>query len=110
MGKYVLVYKGGGMPQSEEEQKQVMEAWGAWFGSLGESVVDMGNPFGPSRAIGGGAASGLTGYSILAGDSLDDAATKAESCPIIEGGGSVEVYEAVDMSRVTSTARRASAS
>ena len=46
MGKYVLAYKGGSIPQTEEEQKRVMDAWNAWFGGLGDSVVDMGNPFG----------------------------------------------------------------
>ena len=104
MGKYVLVFKGGGIPQSEEEQKRVMEAWGAWFGSLGESVVDAGNPFGASSAIGGdgsvngGAPSALTGYSIVNADSLDDAVKKSKGCPILEGGsGSIEVYETMEM-------------
>ena len=32
-----------------------MEAWGAWFGSLGDSVVDIGNPFGGSTAVADGA-------------------------------------------------------
>jgi len=97
MGKYVLAYKGGGIPQTEEEQKQVMDAWTAWFGSLGNSVVDIGNPFGASAAVNGGGTSGLTGYSIVNADSLDDAVAKASSCPIIEGGGGVEVYETMDM-------------
>ncbi len=98
MGKFVLVYKGGGIPQTEEEQKRVMDAWTAWFGSLGDSVVDMGNPFGPSAAVNGGSTSGLTGYSILSADSLNDALDKAKSCPILEGdGGGVEVYETLEM-------------
>jgi hypothetical protein len=97
MGKYVLVYKGGGMPDTEEEQKQAMEAWGAWFGSLGDAVVDVGNPFGASKALNGGSTSGLTGYSILSADSIDDAVKKAEGCPIRERGGAVEVYETFDV-------------
>jgi hypothetical protein len=98
MGKFVLVYKGGSVPQSEEEQKRVMDAWMAWFGSLGDSVVDMGNPFGPSAAVDGGSTSGLTGYSIVNADSLDDALGKARSCPIMDSaGGGVEVYETLEM-------------
>src|SRR4051812_15825462 len=99
MGKYVLVYKGGGIPQSEEEQQQVMAAWGAWFGSLGDSVVDMGNPFGASSAVGAnGATSGLTGYSIVNAGSIDEAAQKANGCPILDGGnGSIEIYETLEM-------------
>ena len=61
MGKYVYAYKGGGMPESEEEGKRIMEAWTSWFGGLGDSVVDMGNPFGASAAVGGGSTSGITG-------------------------------------------------
>lgn len=58
-----------------------MEAWGAWFGALGESVVDGGNPFGQAKTItGDGAVSdggNCSGYSIIAADSLDDAVAKA---------------------------------
>ena len=98
MGKYVYAYKGGGMPESEEEGKRIMEAWTSWFGGLGDSVVDMGNPFGASAAVGGGSTSGITGYSIVTAGSLDDALAKAEGCPILNGGsGSVEVYETIDM-------------
>jgi hypothetical protein len=99
MGKYVLVYKGGSIPQSEEEQQRVMAAWTAWFGTLGDAVVDIGTPFGASSAVNGGSTSGLTGYSIISADSLDDAVAKAKGCPIFEGGsgGGVEVYETIQM-------------
>jgi hypothetical protein len=98
MGKYVLAFKGGSIPETEEEQKSVMDAWTAWFGTLGSSVVDMGNPFGAQAAVGGGATSGLTGYTIISADSLDDALDKAKSCPILNGGsGGVEVYETLEM-------------
>jgi len=96
MGKYVYAYKGGSTPESEEEGKKVMEAWMSWLGGLGDSVVDVGNPFGASTAV-GGSASGLSGYSIVTADSLDDAASKANGCPILAGGGAVEVYETVVM-------------
>ena len=98
MTNYVLLYKGGGMPATEEEQQQVMAAWGTWAEKVGQAMVDLGNPFGPSRSIAadgtvsdGG--SGMTGYSILQADSLDDAAELASSCPIIASGGTIEVYE-----------------
>jgi hypothetical protein len=99
MGKYVLAYKGGSIPETEEEQKSVMDAWTAWFTELGDSVVDMGNPFGAQAAVGGGATSGLTGYSIVNAASLDDALAKAKTCPILNGGsgGGVEVYETLEM-------------
>jgi hypothetical protein len=101
MANYVLVYKGGGMAQTDAEREAAMAAWGQWFGSLGQAIVDGGNPFGPSLSVtnGGtvhdGASSSLTGYSILAADSLGAAAELAKSCPVLSSGGSVEVYETI---------------
>jgi len=97
MAKYVFAYKGGGMAETEEEQKAAMEAWGAWFGGLGSAVVDAGNPFAGSTSVGGNGTSGLTGYSILSADSLDAASKHAESCPVLTNGGSVEVYEVLEL-------------
>jgi|tagenome__1003787_1003787.scaffolds.fasta_scaffold17798593_2 hypothetical protein len=104
MGKYVLAYRGGGgVPETEEEQKAVMEAWTGWFTNLGPAVVDGGNPFGPSTTVHSagsaaeGGASGLTGYSILTADDLGAATEMAKGCPVIASGGSVEVYETFDV-------------
>ena len=98
MAKFVLVYRGGAMADTEEAQQAAMAAWGAWFGQLGAAVVDGGAPFGASGAVGGGSATtGLTGYSILSADSLDAAIGLAGGCPIVADGGQVEVYEAIDM-------------
>ena len=47
MSKFVLLFSGGGMPETEEEQAAVLAAWGVWYGELGEAVVDPGNPFSP---------------------------------------------------------------
>ena len=100
MANYVLLYKGGGgMAQDAAAQQQVMEQWGHWFGSLGDRVVDGGNPFGPSASVApdgsvsNGASAGLTGYSIIKGDSLQAATEAAKGCPVLSAGGSVEVYE-----------------
>ena len=99
MATYVLVYKGGGMPATEAEQQQVMQAWERWFGGLGQAVVDGGNPFGPSKSVAAdgsvkdGGPSGLTGYSILKADDLAKAADMAKGCPVLSSGGTIEVYE-----------------
>jgi hypothetical protein len=100
MANYLLAYRGGGgMAQDEEERARVMAAWGGWFGRLGESLVDAGNPFGDSRSVGtdgsvgNGASAGLTGYTILTASDMDGAVALARDCPILDGGGSVEVYE-----------------
>jgi predicted enzyme related to lactoylglutathione lyase len=47
MANFVLLYTGGGMPETEAEQAAVMQAWTTWYGQLGSAVVDGGNPFTP---------------------------------------------------------------
>ena len=44
MAKYLLAYRGGGMPETDEARAKVTEAWGIWFGQLGAAVADPGNP------------------------------------------------------------------
>lgn len=102
MAKFVYVYIGGQMAETPEAQEQAMQAWGAWFGTLGDSVADMGNPFGNSATVssGGvadGSKSGAGGYSIVSAGSLSDATAKAKGCPVLASGGSVEIFEAVPM-------------
>ena len=97
MGTYLFAYKGGGMAESEEEQQQVMSAWMGWFGGLGDAVVDMGAPFGASTGLGSESAPDLTGYSIVSAPGLDEARAMAAGCPVLERGGTVEVYEALQM-------------
>lgn len=99
MGTYHLAYKGGAMAETDAEREAAMAAWGTFLGGLGEQLVDAGNPFGPATTVapGGtvsdGAASGLSGYSIISSASLSDATATAKDCPILSQGGSVEVYE-----------------
>jgi len=102
MSNYLLAYRGAqGMPETDAERDALMAAWGAWFGELGDAVVDMGNPFAGSatvssdRTVGDGAGSELGGYSVLQADSLAAATELAKGCPVLGRGGSVDVYEAM---------------
>lgn len=102
MAKFVYVYTGGAMAETPEAQEKAMQAWGAWFGTLGGAVTDAGNPFGGSATVksGGvtdGGVSGVGGYSIIEAASLAEATAKAAGCPVLDGGGAVEVYEAMPM-------------
>lgn len=103
MAKYLMAYTGGATPETDAERASVMAAWTGWFGELGAAVVDPGNPFGPSKAVtNGGAVSdggpaGLTGYSVIAAESIDAAAELAKGCPVLANGGAVEVYETYEV-------------
>lgn len=104
MAKFVLTYHGGGMAETEEEQAQVMAAWGAWMEGLGSALVDPGNPTAQSKTISadgsvsdGGGSNPVTGYSLLEAASLDAAVILAKDNPILRSGGSIEVLETIDM-------------
>lgn len=102
MAKFMFVYQGGGaMEESPSEQEKVMAAWGAWYGTLGDAVADGGAPFGGSTSVSqsgrSAAASGLTGFSIVTANSLDAAAAMTTGCPVLVSGGTVDVYECIDM-------------
>jgi len=104
MGKFVLAYRGGsGMAEDPAEREQAMAAWGAWFGQLGDAVVDAGAPFGASStvaadgAVNGGGSAALGGYSVLSADSIEDAVAHTQGCPVLANGGTVDVYEALQV-------------
>jgi len=98
VANFLLTFYGGSMPETKEEQDQVMGAWTAWFGTLGGNLVDGGNPISQSRAISPDGSvmdptSAPTGYTIIKADSLDAAVAAAKGCPVLAGGASVLVSE-----------------
>ncbi len=104
MAKYLFVYHGGENPESDEEIKAVMDAWGNWLGAMGAAVVDGGNPVGQSTTVhsdgsvtADGGSNPASGYSLIEAGTVEDAIAKAKACPILAAGGSVELAEAFDM-------------
>lgn len=104
MAKFVFVYHGGSSPDSvsPEGMAEVMAAWEAWYGELGEAIVDGGNPFGQTRVVTADAVattndSPATGYTVIDAADIDAAVAAAKGCPILAAGGNVEVAEALDM-------------
>jgi len=98
MTKFLLTYTGGSTPASEAEQAKVMEAWGVWFGQLGAATVDAGNPTSGTRTVRpdgsvGDDACGPTGYTIISVESIDQAIAATKMCPVLAGGGSVQISE-----------------
>lgn len=101
MANYLLLYRGGSMPQTEAEQKAVTQEWMTWMGKLGDALVDGGNPFTPNaKTIGrdgkvsdGSGGPMPSGYSVLKANSLDEAVGMAKGCPVLKGGAEVMVFE-----------------
>lgn len=104
MPKYIFAYHGGGMPETPEEGAKVMAEWQAWYGAMGEAVVDGGGPVGMSQTVsadgiaGNGGANPLSGFTVV--EAADDAtaAEMAKGCPMVnDGSGSVEVAPIIEM-------------
>lgn len=108
MAKFLFIYRNNiddDMRQpTPEEMQQLMAAWGEWFGKVGEAILDGGDgllPEGKRVASDGTVTDGpfieakelVGGYSILQGDSLEEVTEYAKSCPILAGGGNVEIRE-----------------
>ena len=96
MKKFVFLTYGFEPPTQE-----IGEAWGKWFASIGDKMVDGGNPFGHGIEITREGTKELsldlgaiTGYCIINADSMDEAEEIAKRCPIITG---IRVYEANSM-------------
>ena len=104
MATYLLAYHGGKMPDGEKEVARVMAQWGTWYQKLGRAVIDGGNPVGQATTIAstgrvtrGGGKNPVTGYTIIKATDLDSATKLAKGCPVLKGGGSIEVCETFDV-------------
>ena len=98
MANFLLTFYGGRTPESQEEGAKIMAAWTTWFGELGDTLVDGGNPISSSKAISPDgsvmdATSGPSGYSIIKADSLDAAVDIAKGRPVLAGGATLVVSE-----------------
>jgi hypothetical protein len=105
MPKFVFIYHAPmtpaeATPPTPEEVEQVMGAWMAWAGNVGDRMVDFGTPLagGVQITLDGTAPSAreVAGYTILEADSVDDALALAKDHPHLNmpGGCTIEVHEA----------------
>ena len=108
MPNFIFAYHGGRKPESPQEGEAMMDAWRAWFGTMGASVVDPGNPVGLSKTVSSsgirddGGANPVSGYTIVSADTIDAAVDLARGCPMVtDGSGSIEVAEVIDLAMDT---------
>jgi hypothetical protein len=84
-----------------EQKPDVMAAWQAWFASVGDRLVDSGNPLGAALEVTRSGSQHLsstdgapTGYSIVSAESLQAAERLLDGCPF---RSSVRIHEAMAM-------------
>jgi len=100
MTNYVLAFRG--QPERAAAAGEE-EAWGEWFGRIGESIVDRGNRTGAAHSTVPAAHGSdpktavLTGYVVVTAADLAAATELASGCPGIANGVSVEVAEVMSM-------------
>ena len=103
MARYLITYLGGDAPESEEAGKRQFEAYMKWLSGLGDAAVSPANPImhthtiNPDGSVDSGGQTGMSGFTIVEADTLDDAMEMAAGCPFLEIGGSLEVSELMAM-------------
>jgi hypothetical protein len=73
-------------------------AWMAWFGKIGESLVDFGDQVGETSTLGEtGESTRLAGFSLISAASFEAALAIARGCPALEAGGGVEIGSLLEL-------------
>ena len=102
MARFLLITRGGTMPESPEEGARVMQAWMDWFTKIGSSIVDPGTPIAQVRVVAAdgsvraGDAGSVTGYTVVEAADIDAAVALAKGAPL-DGDMSIEVGETARM-------------
>ena len=96
MRKYAFIHYG-----FETPTPGIMEAWGTWFASIEDKIVENVGPFGPGREITRTGTKELprdrgaiTGFTIINAENMAEAEEIAQGCPSITG---IRVYEVMSM-------------
>ncbi len=97
MKDYLIGYFGGGQPSSPEEGQAQRQKWMEWIASLGEKVVNPGQPLMKTEQIGPGVDVPMMGFAVVRADSIDAARAMAEADPFLEMGGTIQLSEMMKM-------------
>jgi len=103
MAKFIYIFHGGTVPTDTAEREAMMGKWMAWFGEMGDAVVDGGAPLGMSSTVSGsgvasnGGSNPAMGYCVVLAENIDAANEMAKGCPNLDREGSVEVAELMSM-------------
>lgn len=113
MNDYLFLFRGGVDMKSlpPEQMEKLMGAWFGWIGGLQQKgAYKGGDPLDDGGRVVSGTSGGTVtdgpfaegkeevgGYIIVSAASLDEATQMARACPILQGGGSVEVRSIIHM-------------
>jgi hypothetical protein len=116
MSEYVFLYRSTPEAHREamgspEKAQQSMKKWRAWMDDLTKKghLKNLGQPLERVGKVVGGKKKAITdgpyaetkdvigGYSIVEATDLEEATQLASGCPVLEGGGSVEVRPVMQM-------------
>lgn len=110
MKKFVVIYHAPAdvaeqMEGATEEQKMdAMKPWLAWKARVGENMVDFGAPLSVGHKLSPDGSTqvstkGVSGYSILQADNLDEAKRLLDDHPHLQwiDGCDIEVHECIPM-------------
>jgi hypothetical protein len=110
MKKFIILYKSDQSPEemmrnsTPEQMKSGMDMWMQWSTKAGSSIVDLGNPLGNGQIVtksgGTKAPIGVSGYSLMQAESMDEVKTKLKDHPhfMSQGMSTIEVYEIMPLS------------
>ena len=99
MPDYIIAYRGGNKPASQEEGEANMQRRQAWLADMGEKVVNPGFPLANTRIVSSssvsadGGADAMSGFTIVSADDQDEALKMAKACPFLDTGGTLEISE-----------------
>lgn len=103
MPRYLITYLGGNPPSAADGGQQHFAKYMEWLASLGDAAVSPANPIkdtrtvNPDGSIDDGGSSAMSGYTVIAAESMDAALALARACPFLEIDGRLEVSELVEM-------------
>jgi hypothetical protein len=104
MPQYLIVYLGGNQPATPEEGQKHFAKYKEWLSALGDSAISPANPIkntntvNPDGSVTSESTTMMSGYTIIAADTMEKALESAKACPFLDIGGTLEVSELVQMS------------
>ena len=97
MAEFMIGYFGGNRPASPEEGQAQRQKWMAWIESLGDKVVNPGQPLMNTEQIGPGVDVAMTGFAVVRADSIEEARKIANADPFLAMGGTIQLSEMMKM-------------